>query len=105
MHGETVKFNCLPVGYKKFRVIIFPAVFCWCETWCLIRKERDLLLKEKFGPKREEITGDFEINKDDLHDLYSAPNTIRVVKLRRMKRVVHVESMGERRIACRILVE
>jgi hypothetical protein len=74
----------------------------------LVRKEQDLLLKGKFEPKTEEIQGDVEINtrKGDLHDLYSASNIIRVIKSPRMKRVVHMASMGvEKRSACRILVE
>ena len=48
----------------------------------MIRKEREILLKEKFGPKIEEITGDVEINKGGLRDFYSAPNITRVVKSR-----------------------
>ena len=62
------------------------------------------MLKEKFGPKREVTREDVQIHIGDLHDLYSTPNIIRVIKSPRMKCVVHVASMGERRVACRLLV-
>jgi hypothetical protein len=52
-------------------------------------------LKEKFGPKRKEMREDVQIHKGDLHDLYSTPNIIKIITSPRMKRAVHVVSMGK----------
>ena len=63
-----------------------------CETWSLtLREERRLLVFENsvlrglFGPKRDELTVEWrKLHKEELRDLYSLPNIVRVVKLRRM---------------------
>jgi hypothetical protein len=48
------------------------------------------LLREIFGPKRDEVTGKWRrIPNEELHDLYSSPNIIRVVKSRRMRWAGH----------------
>jgi hypothetical protein len=58
-----------------------------------------------FGPKRDEVTGDWrKLHNEELHNLYSSPSIIRVIKSRRMKWAGHVTRMGEKRNACRILV-
>jgi hypothetical protein len=58
-----------------------------------------------FGPRRDEVTGDWrKLHNEDLHNLYSSPNIIRMFKSRRIRWVGHVERMGETRNACRILV-
>jgi hypothetical protein len=44
------------------------------------------------------------VHNEELHNLYSSPSIIRVFKLRRMRWAGHVERMGEKRNACRILV-
>jgi hypothetical protein len=41
---------------------------------------------------------------DELHDLYSSPNIVRVIKSRRMRWAAHVARMGEGRGAYRVLV-
>jgi hypothetical protein len=52
-----------------------------------------------FGPKRDEVTGEWrKLHNDELSDLYSAPNIFRVIKSRIMKWVGHVARMGERRV-------
>jgi hypothetical protein len=48
--------------------------------------------------------GDRRINNEDLHDLYSSRNIIRIMKARRMIWAGHVAQMGEKRNAYRLLV-
>jgi hypothetical protein len=57
------------------------------------------------GPKRDEVTGDWrKLHDEELHNLYSSPNIIRMIKSRRMRWGGHVEQMRETRNAYRILV-
>jgi hypothetical protein len=56
-------------------------------------------------PKRDEATGDWRrLHNEELNDLYSSPNIIRVIKSRRLRWAGHVARMGEKRGAYRILV-
>jgi hypothetical protein len=97
---------------KIYRTIILPVVLYGCETWLLtVREERRLrmfenrLLKRVFGPKRDEVTGEWsKIHNEELNDLYSLPNIVRVVKSRRMRWVGHVAHTGEERGVHRVLV-
>jgi hypothetical protein len=62
------------------------------------------VLRRMFGPKRDEVTGGWrKLHIDELHDLYSSPNIIRMTKSRRMRWAGHVARMGEKRNAYRIL--
>jgi hypothetical protein len=63
------------------------------------------VLRRIFRPKRDEATGDWiRLHNEELDDLYSSPNIIRVIKSRRMIWARHVTRMGEKRGAYRILV-
>jgi hypothetical protein len=63
------------------------------------------VLRRIFGPKRDEETGDWrKLHKEDLHNLYSLPSRIRMIKSRRMRWAKHVARMREKRDAYRILV-
>jgi hypothetical protein len=64
-----------------------------------IRVSRRLL-----GPKRDEVTGEWRKLCNKLNDLYSSPNTVWVIKLRRMRWAGHVAHKGERSGIYRILV-
>jgi hypothetical protein len=59
----------------------------------------------KDSPKRGEVTGEQRrLHNEELNDLYSSPNIIQVIKLRRMRWTGHVECTGQRKGAHRILV-
>jgi hypothetical protein len=57
-----------------------------------------------FGPKREEDGSWRKLHNDELHDLYSSPNIVRMTKSRRMRWAEHVARMGEGRDIYRVLV-
>jgi hypothetical protein len=55
------------------------------------------VLSRIFGPKREEVTGEWrKLHNEELHDLYSSPSIIRIIKARRMSWAGHVARMGRR---------
>jgi hypothetical protein len=54
-------------------------------------------LKEIFGPKRDEVTGEWrKLHNEEINDLYSSPNIFRGIKSRRMRWAGHVACMGRR---------
>jgi len=97
---------------KIYRTIILPVVLYGCETWLLtLREERKLrvfenmMLRRIFGPRRDEVTGEWRrLHNEEINNLYSPPNIVQVIKLRRMIWVWHVAHMGEERGVCRVLV-
>jgi hypothetical protein len=63
------------------------------------------ILRRIFGPNRDEVTGDWrKLHSEELHDLYSSPDTIRQVMSRRMSWAGHVARMGEERKVYKVLV-
>jgi len=97
---------------KIYRTTILPVVFYGCETWSLIlREERKLrvfenmVLRRIFGPRRDEVTGEWRrLHNVELNDLYCSPNIVRVIKSRRMRWARHVARMVEVRGVYRVLV-
>ena len=89
-----------------------PVVLYGCETWSLtLREEHSLrvfqnrVLRRIFGPKREEVRGEWrKLYKEEFNDLYSSPYIVRVIKSRRMRWEEYVASVGERRGVYRVLV-
>jgi hypothetical protein len=87
---------------KIYRTIIFPVVLHGYENWSLTQREERRLrvfenrvLRTVFGPKRDEVTGERrKLHNEELNDLYSLPNIVRVVKSRRMRWAGHVARMG-----------
>jgi len=62
------------------------------------------VLRRVFGSKRDKVTGEWRKLHNELRDLYSLPNIVRVVKSRRMRWAGHVAHMGEGRGVHRVLV-
>ena len=83
-----------------------------CETWSLksrekrrLRASENTVLRRTFGPKRDELTGEWrKLHNEELNDMYSLPNIVRVIKSRRIRWVEHVARMVERRCAYGVLV-
>ena len=97
---------------KIYRTIILPIVLYGCETSSLtlreelrLRVSENRVLRRVFGPKRDEVTGEWrKLHNEELSDLYSLPNILRLVKLRRMGLAGHVARMEEGRGVHRVLV-
>jgi hypothetical protein len=92
------KIFCHPVSYKKnlkikiYKTVILPVLLYGCETWSLTLREEHRLrifenrvLRRIFGHKREEDGSWRKLHNDELHNLYSSPNIVRVIKSRRMR--------------------
>jgi hypothetical protein len=63
------------------------------------------VLRRVYGPKRDEVTGEWrKLRNEELSDLYSLPNIVRVVKSRKMRWAGHMARMGEGRGVYRVLV-
>jgi hypothetical protein len=70
-----------------------------------LRVFENRVLRRIFGPKRDEVTGEWrKMHNKELHDLYSSPSIIRVIKSRRMRFAGNVARFGGKRSACKILV-
>jgi hypothetical protein len=80
------------VKVRIFKTIILPVVLYGCETWYLtVREEHRLRVFENrvlkiCGPKRDGVTGGWrKLHKEELHNFYSSPSIIRIIKSRRMR--------------------
>jgi hypothetical protein len=90
------------IQIKIYRTIILPVVLYGCEILSLTLKEKHKLkvfeksaLKRIFGPKRDEVTGDWrKLNNEVLHNLNSSPSIIRMIKSRSMRWAGNVALMG-----------
>jgi len=64
-----------------------------------------IIKEELFGPRRDEVTGEWRrLHNEELNDLYSSPNIVRVIKSRKMGWAGHVACMGEDREVYRVLM-
>jgi hypothetical protein len=68
-----------------YKTIILPVVLYGCESWSLTLREEHRVLRRIFGPKRDEVAGGWrKLHNEELHNLYSSPNIIRMIKSKRM---------------------
>jgi hypothetical protein len=78
------------VKVKIYKTLILPVVLYGCETWSLTLREEhrprvieNMVLRRIFGPKRDEVTGEWrKLHNEELHNLYSSPDIIIQVKSR-----------------------
>jgi hypothetical protein len=100
------------VKIRIYNTIILPVILYGCETWYAALREahklrvlENRMLRRILGPKSDEVTGGWrKLHNEELHDLYSSPNILRIVKLKRMRSVGHVARMGDKRKVYRLLV-
>ena len=84
--------------------MILPVVLHGCATWSLTLREElrlrvfgNRVLRRIFGPKRDEVKGEWrKLHNEEINDLYCSPNIVRVIKSRRM-RWGNVARIGEKR--------
>jgi hypothetical protein len=84
------------------RTIILPVVLLGCETWSLTLREEcrlsvfeNRVLRRIFGPKRDEVTGEWRrLHNKELYALCSSLNIIGLMKSRKLKWAGHVAGMG-----------
>jgi hypothetical protein len=77
--------------YSKKCVLVFPTL----REEHRLRVFENRVLRRIFVPQRHEVTGDWrKLHNEELHNLYSSPSIIRMIKSRRMRWAGHVERMG-----------
>ena len=100
------------INIKIYRNIILPVVLYGCETLSLTLREEcrlmvfeNRVLRKTFGSKRDEVTQEWiNLHNEEFSDLYSSPNIIWMIELRRMTWSGNVASRAERRGLYRVLV-
>jgi len=95
---------------SRIYIIYLPGVFriAWSLTLREERKVRvfeNMVLRRIYGPRRDEATGEWRrLHNEELNDLYSSPNIVRVIKSRRMRWAAHVARILEERGVYRVLL-
>jgi len=87
---NLLSFSLLPknLKIKIYRSIILPVVLYGHETWLLTLREEcrltvseNIVLRRIFGPKRDDVAGEWrKLNNEEVNDLYSLPNILRVLQ-------------------------
>jgi len=89
---------------KIYMTIIVPVVVYGCETWSRtltevrrLRVFENRVFRRIFGPKRDEVTGEWrKLHNEERNDMYSSRNIVWVIKSTRMRWAGHVARMGKR---------
>ena len=85
--------------------LVCDCAYTYIYIYIYRERERERELRRIFGPKRDEVTGEWKkLHNDELKGLYSSSNIVRVIKSRRMRWAGHVARMGEGRGVYRVLV-
>jgi hypothetical protein len=89
------------VKIRIYETGILPVLLYGYETWSLIRVLREVhrlkVFENRVPRRRDEVTGGWRnLHIEELCDLYSSPSIITLMKLRRMRWVIHVAQMGRR---------
>jgi hypothetical protein len=100
------------VKVKIYKTVILPVVLYGCETWSLTLREEHKpgvfengVLSRIFRPNKDGVTGGWrKLHNEELHNLYSSPSVIRIIKSRRMRWAGHVARTGEKRNPFKLLV-
>jgi hypothetical protein len=87
------------VKIRIYKAIILPVIPYGCQTWSLTLREEhrrlrvfeNRVLRRIFGPKKDEVTREWrKLHNEELHDLYSSPSIIRIIKSRQVRWAGHV---------------
>ena len=113
INNVKISSNFIAIGFayiifKKViinKTIILPMVLYGFENWSLTLMEElrlrvfaNRVLRRIFGPKRDEVIGEWrKLHNKELKDLYSSPNIVRVINSRSMRWAGHVAHMGKGR--------
>jgi hypothetical protein len=103
----------MSVKFKIYTTITVPVVLYGCGTWSVTLREEHRLrvfenrvLRRKFVPKRDEVTGDWrKLHNEEFQNLYFSPDIVKQINSRRMRWAGHMACMGEGRNLYRISVE
>jgi hypothetical protein len=105
LHNTLDSYTTDSESCEIFLVLLLVILY-GCEAWSLASREKHRLkicenrvLRKTLKPKRNEIIGGWRIlHNKQLHNLYSSPNIIRIMKSRRVRWAGHSERMGTRQI-------
>jgi hypothetical protein len=108
----AARLSALRTGRSLLPRNIIFVFLIFISTWSLTLREEHRLrvfenrvLRGIFGPKRDEVTGEWrKLHNEELRDLYSSPSIIRIIKSRRVRWAANVARMGEKRNVYRLLV-
>jgi hypothetical protein len=92
---DLMSSSLLPKNMKTkiYRIGILPVVLCGRETWSLALREKhelsvfeNRMVRKILAPMRDEVIGGWRrLRNEQVYDMYSSLNVIRVIKLRRMR--------------------
>ena len=94
---------------KIYRNVTLPFVLYGCDTWSITLTEKRRLrvlenrvLRRIIRPKKDEVSGEWRrLHNEELHDLYSPRNVIRVIKPRRMRWAGQEVGTGDKKVHTR----